>query len=104
MIASKLTAEVYGLKVAKADIEDAEHNTTRFIVLAAKPVRARKNDGPVITSFVFRVRNVPAALYKTLGGFASVVCASQRVLPNRTTGTGYEFKYPTLRPALEALE
>jgi prephenate dehydratase len=71
VIASKLAAEIYGLKVAKADIEDAEHNTTRFVVLAAKPVRTRKDDGPVITSFVFRVRNVPAALYKALGGFAT---------------------------------
>jgi prephenate dehydratase len=71
VIASKLAAEIYGLKVARADIEDAEHNTTRFVVLAAKPVRPRKEDGPVITSFVFRVRNVPAALYKALGGFAT---------------------------------
>jgi len=71
VIASKLAAEIYGLKVAKADIEDAEHNTTRFVVLAAKPGRTRKEDGPVITSFVFRVRNVPAALYKALGGFAT---------------------------------
>jgi prephenate dehydratase len=71
VIASKLAAEIYGLKVARADIEDAEHNTTRFVVLAAKPVRTRKEDGPVITSFVFRVRNVPAALYKALGGFAT---------------------------------
>ena len=70
-IASKLAAEIYGLKVAQADIEDAEHNTTRFVVLAAKPVRVKKDDGPVITSFVFRVRNVPAALYKALGGFAT---------------------------------
>ena len=71
VIASKLAAEIYGLKVAKADIEDAQHNTTRFVVLAAKPVRVPKSDGPVITSFVFRVRNVPAALYKALGGFAT---------------------------------
>ena len=56
----------------RADIEDAEHNTTRFVVLAAKPERTRKRaTGPVITSFVFRVRNVPAALYKALGGFAT---------------------------------
>ena len=71
VIASKLAAEIYGLRVAKADIEDAQHNTTRFVVLAAKPVRVPKSDGPVITSFVFRVRNVPAALYKALGGFAT---------------------------------
>jgi prephenate dehydratase len=71
VIASRLAAEIYGLKVAKADIEDAEHNTTRFVVLAKKPGRIKKAEGPVITSFVFRVRNVPAALYKALGGFAS---------------------------------
>src|SRR5512134_1154287 len=71
VIASKLAAEIYGLRIARAGIEDAEHNTTRFVVLAAKPVRVKKSDGPVITSFVFRVRNVPAALYKALGGFAT---------------------------------
>ncbi|MGD9501564.1 MAG: prephenate dehydratase [Methyloceanibacter sp.] len=71
VIASKLAAEIYGLKIAKADIEDAQHNTTRFVVLATKPVRVKKSDGPVVTSFVFRVRNVPAALYKALGGFAT---------------------------------
>ena len=71
VIASKLAAEIYGLKIARADIEDAEHNTTRFVVLATKPERVKQSDGPVITSFVFRVRNVPAALYKALGGFAT---------------------------------
>jgi prephenate dehydratase len=71
VIASKLAAEIYGLKIAKADIEDAEHNTTRFVVLAAKPDHAKAKDGSVITTFVFRVRNVPAALYKALGGFAT---------------------------------
>jgi len=71
VIASKLAADIYGLKVAKAGIEDAEHNTTRFVVLSASPEKVRAVDGPVITSFVFRVRNVPAALYKALGGFAT---------------------------------
>ncbi|HKA99224.1 MAG TPA: prephenate dehydratase [Methyloceanibacter sp.] len=71
VIASRLAADIYGLKITKADIEDAEHNTTRFVVLATKPVSVKKSDGPVITSFVFRVRNVPAALYKALGGFAT---------------------------------
>jgi prephenate dehydratase len=70
-IASKLAAEIYGLRVAKKDIEDAAHNTTRFVVLAAKPIKTKPSDGPVITTFVFRVRNVPAALYKALGGFAT---------------------------------
>src|SRR5215813_11949723 len=71
VIASALAAEVYGLKIAKAGIEDAEHNTTRFVVLASKPDHAKAKDGPVITTFVFRVRHVPAALYKALGGFAT---------------------------------
>jgi len=70
-IASKLAAEIYGLRVAKKDIEDAAHNTTRFVVLAAKPIKTKVSDGPIITTFVFRVRNVPAALYKALGGFAT---------------------------------
>jgi prephenate dehydratase len=71
VIASALAAEVYELKIAKSGIEDAEHNTTRFVVLASKPDHAKAKDGPIITTFVFRVRNVPAALYKALGGFAT---------------------------------
>jgi prephenate dehydratase len=70
-IASKLAAKIYGLKVAKRDIEDAAHNTTRFVILSSKPVKTKAKDGPVLTTFVFRVRNVPAALYKALGGFAT---------------------------------
>jgi prephenate dehydratase len=70
-IASKLAAEIYGLRIAKKDIEDATHNTTRFVVLAAKPQKTKADDGPIITTFVFRVRNVPAALYKAMGGFAT---------------------------------
>jgi len=70
-IASRLAAEIYGLRIAKKDIEDAAHNTTRFVVLAAQPAKTKASDGPVVTTFVFRVRNVPAALYKALGGFAT---------------------------------
>ena len=70
-IASSLAAEIYGLDVLKADIEDAVHNTTRFIIMANEPNDAEPEDGPVITSFIFRVRNVPAALYKAMGGFAT---------------------------------
>ena len=70
-IASALAAEIYGLDVLAADIEDEEHNTTRFVILSHDAEWARQGDGPVITSFIFRVRNVPAALYKSLGGFAT---------------------------------
>lgn len=70
-IASELAAEIYGLNILKCDIEDAEHNTTRFVVLSTEPEDAEPESGPVITTFIFRVRNVPAALYKGLGGFAT---------------------------------
>ncbi|NQV21294.1 MAG: prephenate dehydratase [Rhodospirillales bacterium] len=70
-IASGLAAEIYGLDVLASDIEDADHNTTRFIVMAREPDDPGASDGPVMTSFIFQVRNVPAALYKALGGFAT---------------------------------
>jgi len=70
-IASKLAAEIYGLRILKSDIEDAKHNTTRFLALAAEAAMPAPGNGPVLTTFVFRVRNVPAALYKALGGFAT---------------------------------
>ena len=70
-IATRLAAEIHGLDVLAADIEDEPHNTTRFVVLSKIPQRAKAAAGPVVTSFVFRVRNVPAALYKALGGFAT---------------------------------
>lgn len=70
-IASRLAAEIYGLQVLKSDIEDAEHNTTRFLVLSRHPHWPGPKDGPIITTFIFRVRNRPAALFKALSGFAT---------------------------------
>ena len=70
-IASELAGEIYGLDSLRANIEDAEHNTTRFLVMSADERNAKPSSGDLITSFVFRVRNVPAALYKALGGFAT---------------------------------
>jgi len=70
-IASKLAAQIHGLTILKPDVEDADHNTTRFLILAKDPDDAMPEDGPVMTSFIFKVRNVPAALYKALGGFAT---------------------------------
>jgi prephenate dehydratase len=70
-IASRLAAEIYGLDILAEDIEDESHSTTRFIVLSREDKRVAAGNGLVITTFVFQVRNIPAALYKALGGFAT---------------------------------
>jgi len=70
-IASRLAAEIYDLEILSEDIEDESYNATRFVVLAREPMWPQPNNGPVVTSFIFRVRNLPAALYKAMGGFAT---------------------------------
>ena len=70
-IASRLAAEIYGLDILSQDIEDETHNTTRFVLLSRHEGWAKQGSGPLVTSFVFRVRNLPAALYKAMGGFAT---------------------------------
>jgi prephenate dehydratase len=70
-IASSLAAEIYGLSILRADVEDEPHNMTRFLIMAREPDDAPNDGQRVVTTFVFRVRNVPAALYKALGGFAT---------------------------------
>ena len=70
-IAPPLAAEIYGLRILRNDVEDEDHNTTRFIVLSRELIEAPAGNGPVVTSFIFNVRNLPAALYKALGGFAT---------------------------------
>jgi len=70
-IASRLAAEIYGLDILKENVEDESHSTTRFIVLSRRKNWTRSGNGKVVTTFVFQVRNLPAALYKALGGFAT---------------------------------
>jgi prephenate dehydratase len=69
-IASELAGQIYGLVSLAENIEDAEHNTTRFLIMSREPKRPTRG-GTTVTTFVFNVRNVPAALYKALGGFAT---------------------------------
>ncbi len=113
-IGSALAGETYGLVSLKSDIEDAEHNTTRFLVMAGKPRRSARNSGPVVTTFVFRVRNVPAALYKALGGFATngvnMTKLESYMLGGRFSATQFyadiegDPREPNVRLALEELE
>jgi len=71
VLASELAADIYGLNVLAKDIEDHGHNTTRFLLMSRQADMSRRGDHGMITSFVFRVRNIPAALYKAMGGFAT---------------------------------
>jgi prephenate dehydratase len=70
-LAPKLAAQIYGLDVLAENVEDEDHNTTRFVILSREAARAPAGNGPTVTTFVFRVRNIPAALYKAMGGFAT---------------------------------
>ncbi len=70
-LASELAGEIYGLEVLARHIEDQSNNTTRFLVMDTKPDLSRRGDSGMMTTFVFRVRNIPAALYKAMGGFAT---------------------------------
>ena len=70
-LASELAGEIYGLDVLARQIEDQSNNTTRFLVMSRTPDHARRGPGKMMTTFTFRVRNIPAALYKALGGFAT---------------------------------
>ncbi|HEV2653235.1 MAG TPA: prephenate dehydratase [Rhizomicrobium sp.] len=70
-IASSLAGDLYGLEIIKANVEDESHNRTRFLIMSREPDDAPNDGSRIITTFVFRVRNVPAALYKAMGGFAT---------------------------------
>jgi prephenate dehydratase len=70
-LASEMAGEIYGLEVLARHIEDHDRNTTRFLIMEREPRRPAPGSGPIKTTFVFRVRNIPAALYKAMGGFAT---------------------------------
>ncbi|OWJ80666.1 prephenate dehydratase [Haematobacter genomosp. 1] len=70
-LASELAGEIYGLDVLAKEIEDQQNNTTRFLVMSRDLDLTRRGEAGMITTFMFRVRNIPAALYKAMGGFAT---------------------------------
>ena len=70
-LAPPLAADIYGLDILARDVEDEAHNTTRFVILSAEPDDVDHGTDEYVTTFIFRVRNVPAALYKAMGGFAT---------------------------------
>jgi prephenate dehydratase len=113
-LAPRLAADVYGLRILAEDVEDEAHNTTRFVVLSKTPRWAAADAGHIVTSFVFQVRNLPAALYKALGGFATngvnMTKLESYMVEGRFTATqfyaevdGHPHDAP-LRRALEELE
>jgi prephenate dehydratase len=112
-IASSLAAELFGLQVLRHNVEDAAHNTTRFYIAARAPATHPPDNPGLITTFVFRVRNVPAALYKALGGFATngvnMTKLESYMLGGQFTATQFlcdvdgHPEQPALRRALEEL-
>ena len=113
-IASALAAEIFGLDILRRNVEDAAHNTTRFYIAAGSPAAYGPEVPHLMTTFVFRVRNVPAALYKALGGFATngvnMTKLESYMLHGHFTATQFlcdvegHPEQPPLRRALEELE
>lgn len=113
-LAPALAAEIYGLETLARDVEDEAHNTTRFVVLSKEPHWVEPGQGPTVTTFIFRVRNVPAALYKALGGFATNGVNMSKIESYMVEGEFAATQFladvdghpdePPLRRALEELE
>jgi prephenate dehydratase len=112
-IASSLAAELFGLDILRHNVEDAAHNTTRFYVMSRQRAEFPPDRDGLMTTFVFRVRNVPAALYKALGGFATngvnMTKLESYMVGGQFTATQFlcdvegHPEQPTLRRALEEL-
>ena len=71
VLASAIAAKIYGLDILVQNVEDHGHNTTRFLIMSREPNHTRRGGGKMMTTIVFQVRNIPAALYKAMGGFAT---------------------------------
>lgn len=112
-IASALAGEIHGLEILRRNVEDAAHNTTRFYVLAKTPRLPPPQTPNLMTTFIFRVRNVPAALFKALGGFATngvnMTKLESYMMDGRFTATQFlaevdgHPEHPSLRLAFEEL-
>ena len=113
-LAPALAAGIYGLKTLATDVEDEKHNTTRFIILSKTPQWLPQGEPHPVTTFLFRVRNVPAALYKALGGFATNGVNMSKLESYMVNGEFAATQFladvdghpddPALRRALEELE
>ncbi len=110
-LAPRMAAGIYGLDILAEDVEDEASNTTRFVILSRKAAPTPRSDGHLVTSFVFRVRNVPAALYKALGGFATngvnMTKLESYMVEGQFTATQFYAEvdgHPEDRPLANALE
>ena len=110
-IASSLAGEIHGLKVLSNNIQDSRDNVTRFVVLSSESADPDPNDGLILTSCIFSLRNIPAALYKALGGFATnrvnIVKLESYILDESFTSAQFYidiYGHPSDKPVRLALE